>query len=98
MATLVIADPGLAENLWRRGYSGRFSCRELSPGAKTAATVRMVMSRALSFMADPARGLGVPARGRGSPSSSSCAALTVYMIAEAVTEGAGRAAVRRDGR
>ena len=57
---------------------------------KTAATVRMVMSRALSFMADPALAVSVlpgaggfdidrvPARDAG----------TVYMIADAVTEEA----------
>ena len=45
-----------------------------SEAQKTAATVRMVMSRALSFMADPALAACRPARRRtGSTSTGSCA-------------------------
>ena len=43
-----------------------------SEAQKTAATVRMVMSRALAFMADPALAVSVlpgPARGSTSPRS-----------------------------
>jgi type IV secretion system protein VirD4 len=61
-----------------------------SEAHKTAATVRMVMSRALSFMADPALAASVlPAPGEGFdiPSFlSGCG--TVYMVAEATGEDA----------
>jgi type IV secretory pathway TraG/TraD family ATPase VirD4 len=57
---------------------------------KTAATVRMVMSRAISFMADPALAASVlPAPGGGFDIPAfvrSCG--TVYMIAEAIGEDA----------
>ena len=61
-----------------------------SEAHKTAATVRMVMSRALSFMADPALAASVlPAPGTGFDIPSFLAeAGTVYMIAEAVSEEA----------
>jgi type IV secretion system protein VirD4 len=57
---------------------------------KTAATVRMVMSRALSFMADPALAVSVlPGPGEGFQMGRFLAdAGTVYMIADAVTEEA----------
>ena len=62
-----------------------------SEAHKTAATVRMVMSRSLAFMADPAlaasRPAQVPAAGSTSPPSLSGTG-TVYLIAEAVSEEA----------
>jgi type IV secretion system protein VirD4 len=61
-----------------------------SEAQKTTATVRMVMSRALSFMADPALAasvLPVPGYGFDIPSFlRDCG--TVYMIAEAIGEDA----------
>jgi type IV secretory pathway TraG/TraD family ATPase VirD4 len=61
-----------------------------SEAHKTAATVRMVMSRALSFMADPALAASVlPGPGEGFDIPAFLAqAGTVYMIAEAVSEEA----------
>jgi type IV secretory pathway TraG/TraD family ATPase VirD4 len=61
-----------------------------SEAHKTAATVRMVMSRALSFMADPALAASVlPGPGEGFDIPEFLAqAGTVYMIAEAVSEEA----------
>ena len=61
-----------------------------SEAHKTAATVRMVMSRALSFMADPALAASVlPGPGEGFDIPAFLAqAGTVYMIAEATTEEA----------
>jgi type IV secretory pathway TraG/TraD family ATPase VirD4 len=61
-----------------------------SEAHKTAATVRMVMSRALSFMADPALAASVlPGLGEGFDIPAFLAqAGTVYMIAEAVSEEA----------
>jgi type IV secretion system protein VirD4 len=57
---------------------------------KTAATVRMVMSRAISFMADPALAAAVlPAPGEGFDIGEFLAGRgTVYMIAEAIGEDA----------
>jgi type IV secretion system protein VirD4 len=61
-----------------------------SEAHKTAATVRMVMSRAISFMADPALAASVlPVPGHGFDIGSflrDCG--TVYMIAEAIGEDA----------
>ena len=59
-----------------------------SEAHKTAATVRMVMSRSLAFMADPALAACVlPAPGTGFDIPGFLAeAGTVYMIAEAVSE------------
>jgi type IV secretion system protein VirD4 len=61
-----------------------------SEAHKTTATVRMVMSRALSFMADPALAASVlPAPGEGFDIPSflrDCG--TVYMVAEAIGEDA----------
>ena len=61
-----------------------------SEAHKTAATVRMVMSRALAFMADPALAACVlPAPGTGFEIPQFLHdAGTVYMIAEAATEDA----------
>jgi type IV secretion system protein VirD4 len=61
-----------------------------SEAHKTAATVRMVMSRALAFMADPALAASVlPLPGRGFDIPSFLADRgTVYLIAEAVSEEA----------
>ena len=61
-----------------------------SEAHKTAATVRMVMSRALSFMADPALAASVlpkPGEGFDIPAFLDQSG-TVYMIAEAVSEEA----------
>jgi type IV secretion system protein VirD4 len=57
---------------------------------KTAATVRMVMSRALSFMADPDLAASVlPAPGAGFDIAAFLAGRgTIYMIAESVSEEA----------
>jgi type IV secretion system protein VirD4 len=61
-----------------------------SEAHKTAATVRMVMSRALAFMADPALAASVlPAPGHGFDIPAFLADCgTVYLIAEAVSEEA----------
>lgn len=61
-----------------------------SEAHKTAATVRMVMSRALSFMADPALAASVlPAPGEGFDIPSFLRdAGTVYLIAEATSQDA----------
>src|SRR6185437_10638114 len=61
-----------------------------SEAHKTAATVRMVMSRALSFMADPALASSVlPHPGEGFDTGSFLSgAGTVYLIAEPVGEDA----------
>ena len=61
-----------------------------SEAHKTAATVRMVMSRALAFMADPALAASVlPPQGGGFDIPAFLADRgTVYMIAEAVSEEA----------
>ena len=67
------------------------SLAELSSEAhKTTATVRMVMSRALSFMADPALAASVlPAPGTGFDIPAFLADRgTVYLIAEALSEQA----------
>ena len=71
--------------------SGRYTLAELrSEAHKTTATVRMVMSRALAFMADPALAASVlPAPGTGfSIPAFLRDAGTLYMIAEAVSEEA----------
>jgi type IV secretory pathway TraG/TraD family ATPase VirD4 len=61
-----------------------------SEAHKTTATVRMVMSRALSFMADPALAASVlPAPGEGFDIGSFLSGCgTVYMIAEVIGEDA----------
>lgn len=86
-------DPGEPEQIllaigavqWARGLA------ELTSEAhKTAATVRMVMARALSFIADPALAASVlPQPGSGFNIGEFLAqAGTLYMIAEPVTEDA----------
>jgi type IV secretory pathway TraG/TraD family ATPase VirD4 len=87
------ADPGLAEEILAAAGANEwaYTLSELRGEAqKTAATVRMVMSRALSFMADPALAVSVlpgPGEGFGIEQFLRRAG-TVYMIAEAVTEEA----------
>jgi type IV secretory pathway TraG/TraD family ATPase VirD4 len=87
------ADPGTAEDILAAAGAAQWALTlaELrSEAQKTAATVRMVMSRALSFMADPALAVSVlPGPGEGFDIGAFLAdAGTVYMIAEAVTEEA----------
>jgi type IV secretion system protein VirD4 len=87
------ADPGTAEDILAAAgaHQWALTLSELrSEAQKTAATVRMVMSRALSFMADPALAVSVlPGPGEGFDIGEFLAgAGTVYMIAEAVTEEA----------
>jgi type IV secretory pathway TraG/TraD family ATPase VirD4 len=87
------ADPGTAEDILAAAgaHQWALTLSELrSEAQKTAATVRMVMSRALSFMADPALAVSVlPGPGAGFDIGEFLAAAgTVYMIAEAVTEEA----------
>jgi type IV secretory pathway TraG/TraD family ATPase VirD4 len=87
------ADDGAAEDILAAAGAGQWALTlaELrSEAQKTAATVRMVMSRALSFMADPALAVSVlPGPGEGFGIGAFLAgAGTVYMIAEAVTEEA----------
>jgi type IV secretion system protein VirD4 len=87
------ADPGTAEDILAAAgaHQWALTLSELrSEAQKTAATVRMVMSRALSFMADPALAVSVlPGPGEGFDIGEFLVeAGTVYMIAEAVTEEA----------
>ena len=87
------ADPGLAEEILAAAGANEwaYTLSELRGEAqKTAATVRMVMSRALSFMSDPALAVSVlPGPGEGFGIGKFLrSAGTVYMIAEAVTEEA----------
>jgi type IV secretory pathway TraG/TraD family ATPase VirD4 len=87
------ADPGAAEDILAAVGAAQWALTlaELrSEAQKTAATVRMVMSRALSFMADPALAVSVlPGPGEGFDIGAFLReAGTVYMIAEAVTEEA----------
>jgi type IV secretion system protein VirD4 len=87
------ADPHVPEQILTQ-YGARqwaLTLAELrSEAHKTTATVRMVMSRALSFMADPALAASVlPAPGQGFDIPSflrDCG--TVYMVAEAIGEDA----------
>jgi type IV secretory pathway TraG/TraD family ATPase VirD4 len=85
------ADPHVPEQILA-AYGARqwaLTLAELrSEAHKTAATVRMVMSRALSFMADPALAASVlpgPGEGFSIPGFLRDAG-TLYMIAEATTE------------
>ena len=87
------ADPDVPEQILAAAGARQWALTlaELrSEAHKTAATVRMVMSRALSFMADPALAASVlPAPGAGFDIPCFLAdAGTVYMIAEAVSEEA----------
>ena len=87
------ADPELPEQILTAAGASHWALTlsELrSEAHKTAATVRMVMSRALSFMADPALAASVlpgPGEGFGIPAFLAQAG-TVYMIAEAISEEA----------
>jgi len=87
------ADPQLPEQILAAAGARQWALTlsELrSEAHKTAATVRMVMSRALSFMSDPDLAdsvLPVPGQGFDIPVFLSQAG-TVYMIAEAVSEEA----------
>jgi type IV secretion system protein VirD4 len=87
------ADPDVPERILAAAgaHQWALTLSELrSEAHKTAATVRMVMSRALAFMADPALAASVlPAPGTGFGIGAFLAeAGTVYMIAEAVSEEA----------
>ena len=87
------ADPDIPEQILAAAgaHQWALTLAELrSEAHKTAATVRMVMSRALSFMADPALAASVlpgPDGGFDIPAFLRDAG-TVYMIAEAVSEEA----------
>jgi type IV secretion system protein VirD4 len=85
------ADPELPERILDEAGARQWALTlaELrSEAHKTAATVRMVMSRALSFMADPDLAASVlPASGEGFDIPAFLAqAGTLYMVAEAVSE------------
>jgi type IV secretion system protein VirD4 len=87
------ADPGAAEEILAGAGAGQWAvtlAEMRGEAQKTAATVRMVMSRALSFMADPALAVSVlPGPGEGFDIGRFLADMgTVYMIADAVTEEA----------
>src|SRR5580704_8377876 len=87
------ADPYVPERILLRAgaHQWALTLAELrSEAQKTTATVRMVMSRALSFMADPALAESVlPSHGEGFDIPSFLAGCgTVYMIAEAIGEDA----------
>ncbi len=87
------ADPDVPERILTAAGARQWAqtLSELrSEAHKTTATVRMVMSRALSFMADPALAASVlPAPGTGFDIPSFLdEAGTVYMIAEAISEEA----------
>ncbi len=87
------ADPHVPEQILAAAgaHQWALTLAELrSEAHKTAATVRMVMSRSLAFMADPALAACVlPAPGTGFDIPAFLAdAGTVYMIAEAVSEEA----------
>ena len=87
------ADPHVPERILAAAgaHQWALTLAELhSEAHKTAATVRMVMSRALAFMADPALAACVlPAPGTGFDIPAFLRdAGTVYMIAEAVSEEA----------
>ena len=87
------ADPDIPEQILAAAgaHQWALTLAELrSEAHKTAATVRMVMSRALAFMADPALAASVlpgPDGGFDIPAFLRDAG-TVYMIAEAVSEEA----------
>ena len=87
------ADPDVPERILAAAgaHQWAYNLAELrSEAHKTTATVRMVMSRALSFMADPALAASVlPAPGTGFRIPAFLRdAGTLYMIAEAVSEEA----------
>src|SRR5207248_2949478 len=86
-------DPDAPERILAAADGHQWACTlaELrSEAHKTAATVRMVMSRSLAFMADPALAASVlpgPGDGFDIPSFLDRTG-TVYLIAEAVSEDA----------
>ena len=87
------ADPDVPERILAAAgaHQWALTLTELrSEAHKTAATVRMVMSRALAFMADPALAASVlPAPGGGFDIPAFLAGRgTAYLIAEAVSEEA----------
>ena len=86
-------NPGEAEQILLDAGAAQwaFTLAEMSSEAqKTAATVRMVMSRALAFMADPALAAAVlPADGENFNIADFLAETgTVYMIADSAGEDA----------
>jgi type IV secretion system protein VirD4 len=87
------ADPDAPEEILRAADAGYWAMTlgELrSEAQKTASTVRMVMSRALSFMADPALAASVLPDGHGGFSIEGFLAArgTLYMIADSEHEDA----------
>ena len=87
------ADPDIPERILAAvgAHQWAYNLAELrSEAHKTTATVRMVMSRALSFMADPALAASVlPAPGTGFHIPAFLRDVgTLYMIAEAISEEA----------
>jgi type IV secretion system protein VirD4 len=87
------ADPGTAEDILQAAGAGYWAMTlaELrSEAQKTASTVRMVMSRALSFMADPALAASVLPAGPGGFSIEGFLADrgTLYLIADSEHEDA----------
>jgi type IV secretory pathway TraG/TraD family ATPase VirD4 len=87
------ADPDAPEEILRAAGAGYWAMTlgELrSEAQKTASTVRMVMSRALSFMADPALAASVLPAGQGGFSIEGFLAArgTLYMIADSEHEDA----------
>ena len=96
------ADPDVPERILAAAGARQWAVTlsELrSEAQKTTATVRMVMSRALAFMADPALAACVlPEPGTGFDIPDFLYDVgTLYMIAEAVVRSPGRPAVRRHG-
>jgi len=87
------ADPGIPEDILQAAGAGYWAMTlgELrSEAQKTASTVRMVMSRALSFMADPALAASVLPDGQGGFSIEGFLAArgTLYLIADSENEDA----------
>ena len=87
------ADPHVPERILTRAGAHQWAltlAEVRSEAQKTTATVRMVMSRALSFMADPALAASVlPGPGEGFDIGSFLnGSGTVYMIAESIGEDA----------
>ena len=87
------ADPHVPERILTRAGAHQWAltlAEVRSEAHKTTATVRMVMSRALSFMADPALAASVlPRPGEGFDISSFLnGSGTVYLIAESIGEDA----------
>ena len=86
------ADPGTPEEILRAAGATHWALTlaELrSEAQKTASTVRMVMSRALSFMADPALATSVLPAGHGFDITGFLASRgTLYMIADSEHEDA----------